>query len=180
MYRGDVSGQAFARSQLRRLDSMNEARIANCRALTAGLAGVAGLRTPSEPAHIRHTYYNYVLTLHPEELGLEMPVDEFREKVTRALVAEGMDVGRWQRMPVPAQSVFQSRVGFGKGYPWSIPEAREVVYRPEDYPTATSFVESALYVFGIGAPNDATLMGRYVEVIRKVFASPEQIVSAPL
>jgi dTDP-4-amino-4,6-dideoxygalactose transaminase len=175
MYRGDVFGQAFARSQLRRLDDMNAARIHNCHVLTNGLSRLRGIRTPFEPTDVRHTYYNYVLTLHPDELGLDVAVTEFRRKFERALDAEGMSAGQWQRMPVPAQSVFQSKVGFGKGYPWRIPEARDVAYRPEDYPVARGFIDAALYVYGIGPPNDEALMLRFVEAIAKVLDHPEQI-----
>jgi len=179
MYRGDVFGQAFVRSQLRRLDALNAARIRNCHTLTEGLAGMVGLHTPYEPPHVLHSFYNYVLTLHPEELGLKVPAAEFREKVSRALRAEGMEVGQWQRMPVPCQSVFQSRIGFGKGYPWRIPEARDVVYRPEDYPRAAAFIDSALYIFGINAPNDTPLMERFVEAIRKVWSHLDAVMKEP-
>lgn len=180
MYRGDVFGQAFCRSQLRRLESMNETRIRNCHALTKGLKGLKGIRAPFEPEYVRHSYYNYVITLHPSELGLDVPVTEFREKFSAALRGEGMSVGQWQRMPVPCQSVFQSKVGFGKGHPWSSPHARPVEYRPEDYPKAKAFIDAALYVFGIGAPNDEKLMAQFVEATRKVLEQPKEILAINL
>ena len=175
MYRGDVFGQAFARSQLRRLEEMNEARIKNCQALNLDLEGLKGIRTPLEPEHVHHTYYNYIVSLHPDEVGLDVPVTEFRTKFTAALKAEGMNVGQWQRMPVPAQSVFQSKVGFGGGYPWSCELARDVEYRPEDYPKAAAFIDSALYIHGIGPPNENSLMARFVEAITKVLDQPEAV-----
>ena len=177
MYRGDVFGQAFARSQLRRLEDMNDARIANCHQLTRALEGVSGVAPPFEPEHVRHVYYNYVLTVRPEELGLDMQASVLRGKVEKALRAEGVDVGLWQRMPVPSQTVFQSRVGFGKGYPWANPEARDVEYHTEEYPTATEFIDAALYVFGINPPNDAALMDLYAEAIAKVFADVDGLIA---
>jgi dTDP-4-amino-4,6-dideoxygalactose transaminase len=177
MYRGDVFGQAFARSQLRRLEDMNDARIANCHRLTRGLEGVKGVAPPFEPEHVRHVYYNYVLTVRPEELGLDMPASVLRGKVEKALRAEGVDVGLWQRMPVPSQTVFQSRVGFGKGYPWANPEARDVEYHTEEYPTATEFIDAALYVFGINPPNDAALMDLYAAAVAKVFADVDSLIA---
>jgi len=174
MYRGDVFGQAFARSQLARLPQLNKTRIENCHALTRSLGDVPGIQPPFEPEHVDHSYYNYVVTLHPDELGLDVPVTQFREKVSRALRAEGMDVGQWQRMPVPSQRVFQTRVGFGKGHPWSN-HPRQVEYHPEDYPKASAFIDAALYVFGINAPNDTDLMARFADAIRKVFSEPQQI-----
>ena len=177
MYRGDVFGQAFARSQLRRLEDMNDARIANCHRLTRGLKGVSGIAAPFEPDNVRHTYYNYVVTVRPDELGLDIAPVAMRAKLDTALRAEGVDVGLWQRMPVPSQTVFQSRVGFGKGYPWAIPEARDVVYHPEDYPRAAEFIDAALYVFGIGPPNDTDLMDQYVDAIAKVLGDVDGLMA---
>ena len=177
MYRGDVFGQAFARSQLRRLEDMNDARIANCHRLTEGLKDVSGIAAPFEPDHVRHTYYNYVVTAQPEELGLDVTPAVLRGKLEKALRAEGMDVGLWQRMPVPNQTVFQSRVGFGKGYPWASPEARDVEYHAEDYPRATEFIDAALYVFGIGPPNDAATMDLYVQATAKVLGDVDGLMA---
>jgi dTDP-4-amino-4,6-dideoxygalactose transaminase len=179
MYRGDVFGQAFCRSQLRRLEAMNEARIRNCHVLTDGLRGVKGIRTPYEPPHVRHSYYNYVITLHPEEVGLDVPIRTFFDKFTKAVRAEGMSVGQWQRMPVPCQTIFQSRSGYGKGCPWKCQHARDVVYRPEDYPKAKKFIDAAIYVFGINTPNDERLMKRFVEAVRKVMEQPAKILEIP-
>ena len=180
MYRGDVFGQAFARSQLSRLGSLLDGRIRNCQRLTQGLEGLKGLHLPVDPEHVRHTYYNYVVTLHPDELGLDVSVDEFRNKFTKALQAEGMDVGQWQRMPVPAQSIFQSRSGYGKGCPWKCEHSNDVSYRPEDFPVAKEFIDAALYVHGIGPPNDEDLMDKFVESVRKVIAEPARILEVPL
>lgn len=177
MYRGDVFGQAFCRSQLRRLEQHNNARIRNCEALTKGLDGIPGLHTPYKPPHVRHTYYNYVITLHPEEIGLDVPPTDFRKKFTKAVQAEGMNVGQWQRMPVPLQSIFQSRSGYGKGCPWKCDRADDIVYRPEDYKVASDFIDRAVYVFGINPPNDEALMQRFIEAIGKVLSQPEQLLN---
>ena len=138
---------------------------------------VSGIAAPFEPDHVRHSYYNYVVTARPEELGLDIAPAELRSKLEKALRAEGMDVGLWQRMPVPSQTVFQSRVGFGKGYPWASPEARDVEYHVEDYPRATEFIDAALYVFGIGAPNDDATMDLYVEAMAKVLGDVDGLMA---
>lgn len=177
MYRGDVFGQAFARSQLSRLDSLLEARIKNSHHLTAKLEGLKGVRAPYEPEHVRHTYYNYVITLHPDELGLDVGAKEFLPKMEKALKAEGMEVGRWQRMPVPAQSIFQARSGYGKGCPWQCEHAGDVSYDPAEFPRATEFIDSALYVHGVGPPNDIELMDKFAEAVSKVLEQPEQIMA---
>jgi len=77
----------------------------------------------------------------------------FRYKVQQALQAEGVRTGLWQRLPVPHQRIFQDRVGYGHGCPWSCREPSPVEYRIGDYPEAERFLASHLYVFGINPPN---------------------------
>ena len=48
-------------------------------------------------------------------------------------------------------------------------------YRPEDYPKAAAFIDSALYIHGIGPPNENSLMARFVEAITKVLDQPEAV-----
>ena len=52
MYRGDVFGQAFVRSQLKRLDENNTLRIQNCDFLTAHLSKIRGIQTPYVPRSV--------------------------------------------------------------------------------------------------------------------------------
>jgi len=177
MYRGDVFGQAFARSQLRRLDEYNAWRRENCAYLTRHLAELPGVHPPYLPADRESVFYNYVLGFYPEELGLEVPPRAFREKVQEALRAEGVDTGQWQRMPVPAQDIFQHRVGYGKGCPWRCFPESHPLYRSEDYPRTWEFLDRHAYLFGIHPPNGLPLMERYVEAIRKVLDQAETLFS---
>jgi perosamine synthetase len=181
MYRGDVFGQAFARSQLKRLDKNNAARIENCQLLTSLLEPMAGVSGPVEPPDRVVTYFNYTVAFHPQELGLDVPLAEFRDKAMRALQAEGVPVGLWQRMSVPAQGIFQSEAGYGKGCPWNCPHARpDVEYRVEDYPVTNEFIDSRLYVNGIWPPNGADLMHSLADAIEKVLSAPDQVLSIDL
>ena len=100
-----------------------------------------------------------------------------REKVQEALTAEGMHVGQWQRASVPAQEIFQNRIGYGKGCPWTCGYARPVEYRKEDYPNATAFIDSHFYVFDVNPPNDLDLMKRYVEAFEKVMDNVDRLIS---
>jgi dTDP-4-amino-4,6-dideoxygalactose transaminase len=111
MYRGDMFSQAFIRSQLKRLDENNALRVKNCNFLTEHLNKIKGLETPFVPKECYHAYYNYVVGFKPEELGLDISPRTLREKVQEALRAEGVPTGQWQRLPVPAQEIFQNRVG---------------------------------------------------------------------
>ena len=176
MYRGDVFGQAFIRSQLKRLDTNNALRIRNCNFLTEHLSKIKGIETPYVPPQCESVFYNYVIGVKPDELGLSVSPRVFREKVQEALTAEGLHVGQWQRRPVPAQEIFQAQIGYGKGCPWTCGHAQPVEYRTEDYPNATAFIDSHFYLFDVNPPNDLDLMGLYVEAIEKVMDAPDQLV----
>jgi dTDP-4-amino-4,6-dideoxygalactose transaminase len=175
MYHGDVLGQAFARSQLRRLDANNAARRVNCEYLTRLLGEMPGLEIPGEPEERRTVYYNYVIRLRPDALGLDVKPALFRDRFQQALQAEGVRTGLWQRLPVPHQRIFQDRVGYGRGCPWSCREGSDVTYRVGDYPESERFIASHLYVFGINPPNGPELMKRYAEAIRKVLENAEAL-----
>ena len=176
MYRGDVFGQAFIRSQLKRLDTNNALRIRNCNFLTEHLSKIRGIETPYVPPQCESVFYNYVVGVKPDELGLSVSPRVFREKVQEALVAEGLHVGQWQRRPVPAQEIFQAQIGYGRGCPWTCGHAQPVEYRTEDYPNATAFIDSHFYLFDVNPPNDLDLMKLYVEAFEKVMDNPDQLV----
>lgn len=168
MYRGDVFGQAFCRSQLARLDQYNAWRRKNCHYLSDQLSKMKGLAPPYEPPDRTTVFYNYVVEFRPQDLGLDVTPRTFREKVQEALRAEGVDTGQWQRLSVPAQEIFQRRIGYGKGCPWTCRFGRELAYRKEDYPQANAFLDSHAYLFGINYPNGPNLMASYIEAFGKV------------
>ena len=176
MYRGDVFGQAFIRSQLKRLDTNNTLRIRNCNFLTEHLSKISGIETPYVPPQCESVFYNYVVGVKPDELGLSVSPKVFREKLQEALAAEGLHVGQWQRRPVPAQEIFQAQIGYGRGCPWTCGHAQPVEYRTEDYPNATAFIDSHFYLFDVNPPNDLDLMKLYVEAFEKVMDNPDQLV----
>ena len=84
-------------------------RVENCRFLTQHLSQIPGLKTPLVPEGCNPVYYNYVIGFDPEALGLNISAGELRQKVQAALQAEGVPTGQWQRLPVPAQEIFQNR-----------------------------------------------------------------------
>ena len=174
MYRGEPFGQAFIRSQLKRLDANNALRVKNCDFLTEHLGKIKGIETPFVPEECEPVYYNYVVGFKPEELGLDVSPRTLREKAQKALGAEGVSTGQWQRLPVPEQEIFQARVGYGKGCPWKCTESN-VEYNKGDYPKASAFIDSHCYVFGINPPNDLELMKLYVEAFQKVMDNLDQI-----
>jgi dTDP-4-amino-4,6-dideoxygalactose transaminase len=64
-YRMTEFQAAVGRVQLRRLDHMNDRRIAHARARSRMLSGVSGLELPPEPGGYRHVFYLYNLVFDP-------------------------------------------------------------------------------------------------------------------
>jgi len=174
MYRGDMFSQAFVRSQIKRLDANNALRVRNCGFLTERLSAIPGVETPFVPDDCEPVYYNYVVGFDSEALGLDVAPRVLRDKVQDALKAEGVPVGLWQRLSVPAQDVFQKRIGYGGGCPWRCQHAG-IEYDPAAYPNANGFLESHCYVFDVNPPNDLELMGLYVEAFQKVMGNLDQV-----
>ncbi len=174
MYRGDMISQAFVRSQIKRLDKYNALRVKNCNYLTKHLKEIKGLGTPFVPADCDPVYYNYVVEFKPRELGLDVSPNTMREKMQEALNAEGMSAGQWQRRSVPAQDIFQKRIGYGKGCPWKC-RGSQVQYNTGDYPVSSAFLDSHCYVFDVNPPNGLDLMELYVAAFRKVMDNLGQV-----
>jgi hypothetical protein len=103
-------------------------------------------------------------------------MEQYKEAVQKALGAEGIGLGQWQRVPVPAQSVFQEMQGYGKGCPWTCPfYGGKITYRGSDYPVTVQFIAEHAYLGGVHPPNTMDLMRRYVEGFRKVLGQPKAI-----
>jgi hypothetical protein len=172
---------AFARCQLRKLDKLNGLRRRNSEYLTKHLGEIAGISPPYVPPDRTHVYFFYVMRIKFDELGLKIQDqrDElglnanaamFRTAIERALNAEGVPIGQWQTVPVPSQSVFQFKDGYGLGCPWSCPFYTNriepfhtpVQYRNEDYPETLKLIDEYLMISRITPPNDLKLMELYV------------------
>jgi hypothetical protein len=126
-----------------------------------------------EPVH-----WTYVVRFEPEQLGLDCSARQFRDAVEPALLAEGVPIWYWQQMPVPAQDVFQTRQGYGRGCPWSCRFGRPVRYRAEDYPRTLEFLDSHICLRGVWPPNDVHLMKLYVKGFEKTMAAARDLVAA--
>ena len=174
MYRNQELPAALARGQLRHLDEYNAVRIENANTLTRELAKIPGIIPPYCPPYATHVYFMYNVRFDPKQAGVSCEPRRFRIAVEKALYAEGMLVGQWQSMPVPAQDLFQSRLGYGgTGFPWTINEAKGIRYdySPARFPVAQRLCDAYTVVHGIHAPNGREQMERIVAAFRKVFAS---------
>lgn len=138
---------AFTASQLRRLDEHTERVRRGAGLLAATLAGIPGLVPPVTPAGRTHVYHHFRFRVDPEAAGLELSVGRFRKALQDLMAAEGVPLIEYQNRPLPGQALFQERVGYGRGCPWSCGHAsREVVYDPAEYPVTREVIRSSLLV----------------------------------
>ena len=178
MYRNQELPAALARAQLIHLDERNEVRIANANYLTRELGRIPGVIPPYCPPGHKHVYFMYNVRLDPKTAGVDCEPRRFRIAVEKALYKEGMLVGQWQTMPVPAQDIFQSQLGYGQShYPWAVNKAKGIHYdySIEDYPVAKMLCDTYTIVHGIHAPNGLELMKRFTEAFHKVFGNLSQV-----
>lgn len=173
MYRNQELPAAHARAQLLHLDENNDVRIANADYLSAELAKIPGVIPPYCPPDCRHVYFMYNVNFDPAAAGVDAAPRQFRIAVEKALYKEGVLVGQWQTMPVPAQDLFQSMLGYGGSHhPWAINEAKGVRYNydPDQFPVAQKLCDTYTVVHGVHAPNGRALMDKILEAFHKVFA----------
>jgi dTDP-4-amino-4,6-dideoxygalactose transaminase len=180
MYRSNELTAALTRSQLRRLDASLAQTRKNAAYLTAELGKIPGIIPPYVAPDCVSSYYQYRLRLDRTALGLSMPIREFRLKLLAALGAEGVEVSLWQTVPVPGQTLFQERTGYGLGCPWQCPLGAEVKYDLAEYPETLKLLDDSL-VIGSHThpifPQPLELMQKYVEAIQRVFANLDQVLA---
>ena len=178
MFRTQELPAAFARAQLQRLDENNAIRHKNCAMLTEVLSEYEWVTTPYVPEDRTHVWWMYIVRFDPEKAGVDLSPREFRIALEKALHMEGVAVGQWQIMPVPAQDLFQTKLGHGKGFPWKNNPLydREVTYRGEDYPVASALCEDYTAIIGTNPPNGEELMEMYAEALRKVLGDLDAVV----
>jgi len=178
MYRNQELPAAFARGQLMHLDEVNDIRIANANYLTAELSKIPGIIPPYCPPEAKHVYFMYNVRFDPVAAGVDCEPRRFRMAIEKALYKEGVLVGQWQTMPVPAQDLFQARLGYGaSGYPWTVNESKGIKYNYDldQYPVAQMLCDTYTVFHGVHAPNDTRVMDKILEAVYKVFDNLEAI-----
>jgi perosamine synthetase len=157
---------AIATEQLKKLAPNVQGRQRAVDAFNAGLAGLAGLRTPLVSEGCTHVYYVYGMTLDTDQLGVP------RERIVAALKAEGVPGLMNGYQNVHLYPLFQQRIAYGtQGFPWTSPYAG----RDVDYALGTCPVAEKLHAqtfLGINiclndyAPDD---VGQVVQAFQKVW-----------
>jgi hypothetical protein len=134
---------------------------------------------PFVPADRTTIYHKYRLRFQPDVLGIDTPATEFRSRLLDALEAEGVSVALWHVDPMPAFPIFQEKVGWGKGCPWSCQHyGREIVYNREDYPETVKLLDESIIVGDEDTPlysQGLELMAYYVEAFQKVFDDLDEL-----
>jgi len=179
MYRNHELPAALARGQLMHLDELNDVRIENAEYLTRELSKIPGIITPFCPPDCKHVYWFYAIRFDPKAAGMDVNPRKFRIAAEKALYKEGLMVGQWQTMPVPAQDIFQSMIGYGKRYPWAINEALGVryEYNAKDYPVAKNLCETYTNIHGFTPPNGRDLLEKIIEGFHKVFNNLDDVLA---
>ena len=179
MYRTQEMIAAYVRCRLRTLDQENGVRVENAAYLTKHLGALPGIIPPYVPSDRTTVHHLYRLRFDPKPLGLNVSPKEFRAKVQKALRAEGVQAQRWQNRPVPMQTLFQERKGYGEGCPWMCPfgnQARQAPERLDDYPETKKLVDDSFVMHSaIYPPNGQPLLENYVEAFRKLWDNLDEV-----
>jgi perosamine synthetase len=179
MYRTFDVPAAFARSQLRRLNIINATAQRNGEYLTEQLNEIDALMPPYIPEDRTSIYHKYRVRLDVEKLGCDLESSVLRDRIMDALKAEGVDVALWQTLPIPGQTVFQVREGYGKGCPWSCPfYGKDITYDVSDYPETNRLLGESFVICSEQYPiyaQNLDLMKYYVEGFNKVFENLDEV-----
>jgi perosamine synthetase len=178
-YRNQELSCALARSQLTRLDDYNRRAEENGQRLTDGLSGIRGVAPPFVPADRTCSYWKYMVQLDPDALGYDGSVADLRDRVMRAVQAEGVEAMIWQPQPIPAQPVFRRTLR-----PWQSHTAGEPMreWDPAEYPVASRLVDVSLALGTEARPlyvQEPDLMDRYADAVQKVLGNVEALMDAP-
>lgn len=182
MYRTNEMSAALARSQLKRLDFWNANARKNADFLSRELAKLPGVLPPVIPAGTTSSFHKYRVLLDASKVGIvgdQAAPKRVRAAVQKALIAEGVDAVLWQSQPVPAQTLFREKVGYGKGWPWD--RAEPVDYRLENYPKTIQLLDSSLCLFSQSFPIAAQPMAlceAYAEAFTKVWTRLDEVLAA--
>lgn len=158
---------AIASVQLKKLGANIGSRQRAVEQLNAGLAPLAGLKTPKVLPGNTHVYYIYGMSCEFAALGVK------RNRVIEALRAEGVPglISGYQNIHLIP--MFRNRIAYGtQGFPWNSPYAsREITYTPGICPVAERLhnetflgINMCLYDY---RPADVELV---VEAFRKVWS----------
>jgi len=184
MYRTNELSAALARSQLHRLADWNARGRANAERLSSRLRQLPGITAPEVPGDRVAAFHKYRVRMDARAMGVDAPPKVVRDAVLGALRAQGLEAVLWQTAPVPAQGLFQERVGYGVqpgqavGVPWSL--GAPVRYDLAQYPVTTQVLDSSLCLFSQScpiAPQPPELVDAYAAVFAAVWGQLDRVLA---
>lgn len=186
MYRGQEMSAALTRSRLKRLPDDTARVIRNAERLIAGLAPFPGIIPQHVPTGHTSVWHKFRVRFDAEAAQVAHLLPEhqptaFRECLRAALIAEGIEAVLWATAPVPAQGLFKSLDGFGKGAPWSWPGAKPVNYDVAQFPVTQHLLDTSVCLFSQSHPLIAQpdeVIDAYVQGFQKIWDHLPAIVTA--
>ncbi|MHA1682987.1 MAG: DegT/DnrJ/EryC1/StrS family aminotransferase [Promethearchaeota archaeon] len=155
-YRMNPLSAALTRSQLRKLERLNQARRDNCERLSQRLEKLEGVIPPKVPPGYTHVYHMYRISLDTcLSEKYDVSIKEMKENVVYFLQSEGVRTSTWVQNMLPEMDMYQIQEGYGNGCPWSCPFGRgeKIEYKPSDYPQARMLLDSTFNVESLHPPN---------------------------
>jgi perosamine synthetase len=159
---------AIGIEQLKKLDRFVADRQRIADRLSAGLAGLPGLRTPIVRPDSTHAYYIYPMVLDIDKLGVS------RARIKEALEAEGVVGLAAGYANIHLLPMYQQKIAYGsKGFPWTSDICRrDVSYAKGICPVAEELQDTSYLGFAMCLNDmtneDADLM---VKAFRKVWGN---------
>lgn len=170
---------SFTLSQMKSLDENTRQVQAAAERLSGALAEIPGLIPPHVPEDRTHVYHLYRFKVDPEAAGLDLPTGVFRKAVQDLVGAEGVPLIEYQNRPLPGQTIFKERIGYGRGCPWSCGKAsRDVVYDMKEYTQTLEVIRGSLLIghrLCMASFLEPRNIDLYIEAFRKVFERPDEI-----
>jgi dTDP-4-amino-4,6-dideoxygalactose transaminase len=180
-YRSQELPAALARSQLRRLSGYTENAQRNAAILTEGLTELTGMTPPYVPSDRTSVHYKYRVRIDPAALGWSGPASQLRDRLIRALRAEGVEALLWQIEPLPAYPAFRHST-YGPWYP-AVDHEPLGEWDPAEYPVASSVLDSSFIVGSEHHPiivQSGPLMEAYLDAFAKVLNNLDAALGGPL
>lgn len=156
---------AIAIEQLKKLERFNKARVEMVNYLNDRLAQYECLIVPRGRQDCYSTYYVYPLRYLPGRLGIK------RAKLVEMLKAEGVRFYEGYTEPLYLQPIYQHKLAFKHGYPFTAPENKESqtnYYRGACPNTERLYYEEMMINEHVRLPHTKADMDDIVKAIQKV------------
>jgi dTDP-4-amino-4,6-dideoxygalactose transaminase len=143
--------------------------------LTHRIQKLAGLIPPFIPEYAKSVYHYYKIRVDPAKLDSKLQPREFRDRIVVALQAEGVKAAIWCARPIYMQPVFQTREGWGKGFPWKSPYVGRDVTYPQGLCPVAEQISNETFNLSLHPPNGLDLMEQYAQAFEKVIEHADEL-----